>query len=92
MCFGLAESFARVRSSRASAGVIEDSVVAQLQSALSSEETRQQLQISETDWPVFQQGDPGGLVRAVVEHIDYDGVTGAVTLTLGNRQGASDED
>jgi site-specific DNA recombinase len=74
------------------ARLIEDSVVAQLQGALSSEETRQLLQISETEWPVLQQGDAGGLVRAVVEHIDYDGVTGAVTLTLGNRQGASDED
>ena len=74
------------------AALIEESVVAQLQGALSSQETRQLLQISETEWPVLQQGDPGGLVRAVVEHIDYDGVTGAVTLTLGNTQGASDED
>jgi len=38
-------------------------------------------------WQLFQQGDPAGLVCAVVEHILYDGSTGAVTLTLGNGGG-----
>ena len=74
------------------AALIEDSVVAQLQGALSSEETRQEFHISETEWQLFGQGDRGGLVRAVVEHIAYDGVTGAVTLTLGSREAADDED
>ena len=69
------------------AALIEDSVVAQLRSALSSEEIRGELQASEGDWQLFQQGDPAGLVRAVVEHILYDGSTGAVTLTLGNGGG-----
>src|SRR5258707_303241 len=64
------------------AGLIEESVVAQLRAALSSEETHRQLHISETDWQMFEQSDPGGLVRAVVERIAYDGITGAVTLTL----------
>jgi len=72
--------------------LIEDSVVAQLQGALSSEETRQQLHISETEWQLFGQGDRGGLFPAVVEHIDYDGVTGAVRLTLGSREARDDED
>ena len=54
------------------AGMIDDSVVAQLRTALSSEETRQQLHVAETEWQVFLLGDPGGLVRAVVEHILYD--------------------
>src|SRR5207244_11911908 len=66
------------------AALIEDSVVAQLQGALSSEETRQQFHISETEWQQFGQGDRGRLVHGVVEYIAYDGVTGAVTLTLGS--------
>ncbi len=67
--------------------LIEDSVVAQLGAALSTDEIRGELQVPEGDWQLFQQGDPAGLVRAVVEHILYDGSTGAVTLTLGNRGG-----
>jgi hypothetical protein len=74
------------------AALIEDSVVAQLRGALSSEEIRQQFQISETAWQVFEQGEPGELVRAVVEHIAYDGITGAVTLTLAREEGTNDED
>ncbi len=67
--------------------LIEDSVVAQLGAALSSEETRRQLQVAECDWQQFQQGAPAPLVGAVVENILYHGSTGAVTLTLGNRGG-----
>jgi site-specific DNA recombinase len=74
------------------AALIEDSVVAQLRGALSSEEIRQQFQISETAWQVFEQGEPRELVRAVVEHIAYDGITGAVTLTLAREEGTNDED
>ena len=64
------------------AALIEDTVVAQLRTAL-SEETRQQLQITETDWGCFLEGDHRGLVAGVVEHIGYDGTTGAVTVRLG---------
>jgi hypothetical protein len=42
-------------------------VVAQLRTALSGEETRQQLQITETDWDCFLEGDRRGLVVGVVE-------------------------
>ena len=66
------------------AALIEDTVVAQLRTALSGEETRQQLQITETDWGCFVTGDHRGLVVSVVEHIDYDGKTGAVTVKLGS--------
>src|SRR5580704_17126647 len=66
------------------AALIEDTVVAQLRTALSGEETRQQLQITETDWEHFLEGDARGLVVGVVEHIGYDGTTGAVTLKLGS--------
>ena len=58
-------------------------MVAQLRTALSGEETRQQQQITETDWGCFLEGDHRGLVVSVVEHIDYDGKTGAVTVRLG---------
>jgi site-specific DNA recombinase len=74
------------------AALIEDSVVAQLRGAMSSEETRQQFRLSEADWQLFEHGDPDGLVRAVVEHVVYDGIAGAVTLTLGCREGANHED
>jgi hypothetical protein len=58
--------------------------LAQLRTALSGEETRQQLQITETDWGCFLEGDHRGLVVGVVEHIGYDGKTGAVTVKLGS--------
>jgi Recombinase zinc beta ribbon domain len=66
------------------AALIEDTVVAQLRTALSGEETRQQLQITETDWGCFLEGDHRGLVVGVVEHIGYDGKTGAVAVKLGS--------
>ena len=65
------------------AAMLEESVVFQLRRALSSEETRRELPVADSDWQRFEEGDPGGLVRSVVEHIVYDGATGAVTLTLG---------
>jgi len=75
------------RTKAVPAVLIEDSVVAQLRTALSNEETRRQLQVQEDGWQLFQEGDPAGLVRSVVENILYDGSTGAVTLTLGNGEG-----
>ena len=65
------------------AAMLEESVVFQLRSALSSEETRRELQVADSEWQRFEEGDPGALVRSVVEHIVYDGSMGAVTLTLG---------
>src|SRR5712671_355905 len=67
--------------------LIEDSLVAQLRTALSSEEIRRELQVAEGDWQLFEQGDPARLVGTVVERILFNGTTGAVTLTLGNRGG-----
>ncbi len=66
-----------------SADVIEESVVAQLRIALSTEETRKQLLVSDADWQVFE-GEPARLVRVVIEKIGYDGTTGAVSLNLGS--------
>ena len=56
----------------------------QLRTALSGEETRQQLQITETDWGCFLEGEARGLVVGVVEQIGYDGKTGAVAVKLGS--------
>jgi len=66
------------------AALIEDSVVAQLRSALGSEDIRRQLQIAETDWDHFLEDDPRALVLGILEHISYDGTTGAVAIKLGS--------
>jgi site-specific DNA recombinase len=63
------------------ARMIEDSLVDRLRTALRVDETREQLNVSETDWQAFEQG-PGELVRALVEEVSYDGTTGAVSLHL----------
>jgi len=64
---------------------IEDSVITQLRTALANDETREELEISDSDWQAFEQGGAFSLVRAVVEAIGYDGTTGAVSLELGIR-------
>ena len=67
------------------AGVIEESVVTQLRSALSADGARDQLQVSEEDWLAFDEASPGDLVRAVVRRVAYDGTSGAVSLELSPR-------
>jgi site-specific DNA recombinase len=64
------------------AALIEDSVVAQLRIALSTDQIRDQLELDETDWQAFLQGSPAEVVRAAVEQIGYDGTTGDVRLKL----------
>ena len=66
------------------ARVIEKSVVTQLRTALEADGVRDQLRVSDTDWLAFDEGDPGDLVRAVVQRVAYDGATGAVSLELGH--------
>jgi site-specific DNA recombinase len=65
------------------AGVIEESVVTQLRSAMSADGTRDQLLVSEADWLAFGEAGPDDLVRAVVRRVAYDGTSGAVSLELG---------
>jgi site-specific DNA recombinase len=65
-----------------SAALIEESVVAQLRIALSTDQTRDRLDLSETGWHAFLQGNPAEVVRSVVEQIGYDGTTGGVRLKL----------
>jgi hypothetical protein len=64
---------------------IEESIVDQLRSALSANQTREQLDVTDPDWQAFEQ-EPGALVRALVREIRYEGTTGAVSLTLRRRE------
>src|ERR1700680_1823755 len=61
---------------------IEESVVAQLRIALSTDQTRDRLDLSETEWQAFLQGNPAEVVHAVVEQIGYDGRAGGGRLEL----------
>jgi site-specific DNA recombinase len=63
------------------AGMIEDSVLDQLRTALPDSGTREQLNVPETLWQSFEQ-DPALLVRALVKEVSYDGTTGGVSLNL----------
>jgi hypothetical protein len=69
-----------------SAALIEESVVAQLRIALSTDLARDLLDLSETEWQAFSQGNPAEIVRAVVEQISYDGTTGGVQLKLRSNE------
>jgi site-specific DNA recombinase len=71
-----------------SANLIEDSVVAQLRARLNSDETRITLTVEEPDWQVFVEGDPTGLIRALVEKIRYDRATGTVSVKLRTPEGS----
>ena len=64
------------------ARVIEESVVAQLRSALGVDGAREQLRVSDADWLALDEGDPGQLVRAVVQRVTYDGTNGAVSFEV----------
>jgi site-specific DNA recombinase len=67
------------------AGIIEGSVVMQLRSALSVDGARDQFRVSDADWLAFDEGDPGNLVRALVQRVTYDGASGAVSLELSHK-------
>ena len=70
------------------ARMIEDAVLDQLRTALRSPETREQLNVSESDWQTLSHGD---FVRGLVKEVSYDGTTGSVSLNLRSRV-ASHED
>jgi site-specific DNA recombinase len=67
-----------------SARIIEDSIVDQLRAAI----TAGQIQIAESEWQEFAEGDPATLIRTLVEEIRYQGSTGAVSLKLRSIQNA----
>ena len=64
---------------------IEESVTAQVQTALASADARQQLQIPEDEWEEFSDNPSSDLVRRIVRRITYDGATGAVWMELGDK-------
>jgi len=70
------------------ARMIEDAVLDQLRTALRAHETREQLNVSESDWQTLGHDE---FVRAWVKEVSYDGTTGAVSLNLRSRE-ASHED
>jgi hypothetical protein len=63
------------------AGMIENSVLDQLQAALRDSGTREQLNVPEALWQSFAENHHK-LVRALVKNVSYDGTTGAVSLDL----------
>ena len=65
------------------ARALEESVVVQVRAALTTEDTRKHLEISETDWRAFGENEFGDVVRRVVQRVEYDGTSGAVSLELG---------
>ena len=68
---------------RIAACVIEESVIEQVRSALSVEEAREQLHVSETEWQAFAENQSGEFIRTIVRRAVYDGTQGAVSLELG---------
>jgi site-specific DNA recombinase len=74
-----------------SASLIEDSVVSQLRTRLTDEETRITLKVPEPDWQMFVEGETTRLVPAVVEKIRYEGTTGIVSVKLRTLEGALTE-
>ena len=74
-----------------SASLIEDSLVSQLRTRLTDEETRLRLNLPEPDWQVFVEGEPTRLVPTFVEKIRYDGANGMVSVKLRTLQGLLSE-
>ena len=64
------------------AAVLEDSVIARLRDALKDGSACEQLRISDTARQELLEGTCAVLVRTLVEHIGYDGASGAVALKL----------
>jgi site-specific DNA recombinase len=65
------------------ARALEESVIEQVRCALSTQEARKQLRISESEWEAFAENQSGELIRAIVRRVVYDGARGAVSVELG---------
>jgi site-specific DNA recombinase len=63
---------------------IEESVVAQVRSALMMDNARAQLKVADADWAGFQENQSGELVRRILRRVVYNGANGAVSLELGH--------
>ena len=78
-----------------SADLLEGSIVIQLRSHLSSTETRQALQVSDSQWQALVLADAKiipGIIQALIEQVHYDGPSGAVAITLRAPENSPIED
>ena len=60
-------------------------MTAQVRSALTEEDTRKQLDISETSWRAFGENESGDFIRTLVQRVVYDGANESVSLELHRR-------
>ena len=70
--------------------MIENAVLDQLRTALSANDTRERLNVTDAHWESFEQHHVD-VVRALVKEVTYDGTTGAVSLHIV-RSEVNDED
>ena len=63
---------------------IEESVVAQVRSALAADDTRAQLNVTDSDWLALSQNESGEFLRRIIRRVVYHGATAAVSLELGH--------
>jgi site-specific DNA recombinase len=65
------------------ARALEDSVIEQVQSALTAEEAREQLGLSDAEWQGVGESVSGEGIRNLIRRVNYDGARGAVSVELG---------
>ena len=72
-----------------SADLLEGSIVIQLRSHLSGTETRQALQVSDSQWQALVLADAKiipGVIQTLIAQIHYDGPSGSVSINLRTTQ------
>ena len=77
-----------------SADLLEASIVIQLRSQFSGVESRQTFEISDSYWQALVLADAEvipGIIQALIENIDYDGLRGAVGVKLRTPEGFPDD-
>jgi site-specific DNA recombinase len=63
---------------------IEESVMAQVRSALAADDARSQLNVVDADWRAFSENESTDFLRRLIRRVVYNGTTGAVSLELGH--------
>jgi len=66
---------------------IENSLLRELRTRLSADQTRLALKIPDREWQAFTQGHTNGFVAKTVEKLRYNGAAGTVSVELRTRQG-----
>jgi len=62
---------------------LEESVIEQVRSALTVQEAREQLGLSDAEWRSLRESLSGEGIRNLIRRVSYDGARGAVSLELG---------